>query len=112
MSQLGLGLRIALSQGLHRDLAGETQHGTDTNRERSTWWTLYILDRKLSSLMGAPNSVHDDDISVPLPKPEQCMQESTALQVHLKVSRLIAKVLNSEPNTISPFVRLLLFFGT
>src|SRR5687767_5882823 len=49
-SQLGLGLRIALSQGLHRDLMGQFEDDPDAPRYRNVWWTLYILDRKFSSM--------------------------------------------------------------
>ncbi|VUC35895.1 unnamed protein product [Clonostachys rosea] len=93
--ELGLGLRIALSQGLHRDPGGENLDHREAIRERSAWWTLYILDRKFSSLMGAPNSLHDEDISVPFPQPNRSIQKSTTLEMHVKLSRLIAKVLNT-----------------
>ncbi|CAH0024899.1 unnamed protein product [Clonostachys rhizophaga] len=92
---LGLGLRIALSQGLHRDPGGENRDHKEAVRERSAWWTLYILDRKFSSLMGAPNSLHDEDISVPFPQPNRSIQKPTTLEMHVKLSRLIAKVLNT-----------------
>ncbi|KAM0499092.1 hypothetical protein ACHAP8_005797 [Fusarium lateritium] len=93
--ELGLGLRIALSQGLHRDIVGEFSDDTEVARYRNAWWTLYILDRKFSSLMGAPSSVHDSDISVPVPGQLAGSRKSNALDMHIKLSRLIAKVLNS-----------------
>ncbi|KPA35279.1 transcription factor, partial [Fusarium langsethiae] len=92
---LGLGLRIALSQGLHRDIVGEFSDDTEVKRYRNAWWTLYILDRKFSSLMGAPSSVHDSDISVPVPGVVSESRKSNALDMHIKLSRLIAKVLNT-----------------
>lgn len=94
--QLGLALRIALSQGLHRDLMGEFQDDPDVSRYRNAWWTLYVLDRKYSSLMGAPSSVHDCDISVPIPRDQSTSRKSNSLEMHVKLSRLIAKVLNSS----------------
>ncbi|RGP63942.1 transcriptional regulatory [Fusarium sporotrichioides] len=92
---LGLGLRIALSQGLHRDIVGEFSDDNEVKRYRNAWWTLYILDRKFSSLMGAPSSVHDSDISVPVPGVVLESRKSNALDMHIKLSRLIAKVLNT-----------------
>ncbi|QPC80421.1 hypothetical protein HYE68_011173 [Fusarium pseudograminearum] len=91
---LGLGLRIALSQGLHRDIVGEFSDDAEVDRYRNAWWTLYILDRKFSSLMGAPSSVQDRDISVPVPGQPAGSRKSNALDMHIKLSRLIAKVLN------------------
>ncbi|CAF3543524.1 unnamed protein product [Fusarium graminearum] len=92
---LGLGLRIALSQGLHRDIVGEFSDDAEVDRYRNAWWTLYILDRKFSSLMGAPSSVQDSDISVPVPGQLAGSRKSNALDMHIKLSRLIAKVLNN-----------------
>ncbi|KAL6884752.1 fungal-specific transcription factor domain-containing protein [Trichoderma evansii] len=92
---LGVALRIALSQGLHRDIIGDFSNDPEATRYRNAWWTLYILDRKFSSLMGAPISVHDSDISVPIPSSQTASGESSALDMHIKLSRLKAKVLNT-----------------
>lgn len=95
--QIGTGLRIALSQGLHRGLASHAdERDPDASRLRSVWWTLYILDRKFSSMMGAPSSIHDSDISVPLPASHNSVQKASALGMHVKLSRLIAMVLDCE----------------
>ncbi|KAF5622700.1 transcriptional regulatory [Fusarium tjaetaba] len=94
---LGTGLRIALSQGLHRDIAGDSADDHELRRYRNAWWTLYILDRKFSSLMGAPSSVQDSDISVPIPGDQTTPRRSSSLEMHIKLSRLKTKVLNSSP---------------
>ncbi|KAM0279868.1 hypothetical protein ACHAO9_011494 [Fusarium lateritium] len=92
---LGMALRIALSQGLHRDIVSGVLDDPEVTRYRNTWWTLYILDRKLSSLMGAPCSIHDSDISVPIPRDQTASRKSSALDMHIKLSRLKAKVLDT-----------------
>ncbi|PNP82158.1 hypothetical protein FNYG_04347 [Fusarium nygamai] len=90
-----MGLRIALSQGLHRDIAGESADDPGVRRYRNAWWTLYILDRKFSSLMGAPSSVQDSDISVPIPGDQTTPRRPSSLEMHIKLSRLKTKVLNT-----------------
>ncbi|KAM0467703.1 hypothetical protein ACHAP7_011670 [Fusarium lateritium] len=92
---LGMALRIALSQGLHRDIVSGVLDDPEVTRYRNAWWTLYILDRKLSSLMGAPCSIHDSDISVPIPGDQTPSRKSSALDMHIKLSRLKAKILDS-----------------
>ncbi|RSL88386.1 hypothetical protein BHE90_000045 [Fusarium euwallaceae] len=92
---LGLALRVSLSQGLHRDLTGGYLDPTEETRHRSAWWTLYILDRKFASLMGAPSSINDGDISVLLPEGPQASQKSKVVDMHVKLSRLMAKVINT-----------------
>ncbi|CCT66548.1 related to positive activator of transcription [Fusarium fujikuroi IMI 58289] len=92
---LGMGLRIALSQGLHRDIAGDSADDAEVRRYRNAWWTLYILDRKFSSLMGAPSSVQDSDISVPILGDQTTPRRSSSLEIHIMLSRLKTKVLNT-----------------
>lgn len=94
--QLGIALRISLSQGLHRDMSGDSHSESEAVRRRNLWWTLYVLDRKFSSLMGAPSSIQDGDIAVSLIMPRQVPQKANSLEVHVKLSCLIAKVLNSK----------------
>jgi proline utilization trans-activator len=49
--------------------------------------------------MGAPSSIHDSDITAPLPVPNFSVQKAKALDMHVKLSRLIAQVLNSKCST-------------
>ncbi|KAL0939637.1 uncharacterized protein CTRU02_206247 [Colletotrichum truncatum] len=92
---IGIAFRIALTQGLHREPLQHLLSENEANRLRCIWWTLYILDRKLSSLMGAPNSIQDSDITVQLPKPDPAINKYKALGIHVVVSQLLAKVLNT-----------------
>jgi hypothetical protein len=68
----------------------------EDTRLRNIWWTCYILDRKFSSLMGAPSSVHDDDVTVPLPRPIITGDRFDALAIHVRVSKILTQVLNSK----------------
>lgn len=46
--------------------------------------------------MGAPSSINDSDISVPLPEGRNSAHASKVVDMHVKLSRLIAKVINSR----------------
>ncbi|RGP67944.1 transcriptional regulatory [Fusarium sporotrichioides] len=61
-------LRLATIMGLHMNI-GETYMPDPELREHRIrlWWSVYILDRLLSSKTGLPLSISDDDISVNLP---------------------------------------------
>ncbi|KAK1848088.1 C6 transcription factor [Colletotrichum chrysophilum] len=93
--QIGQAFRIAMTQGLHREPLSGLLTDTEANRLRCIWWTIYILDRKLSSLMGAPNSIQDSDITVHLPRSDPVVQKYKALSLHVVLSKLHAKVLNT-----------------
>lgn len=94
--EIGQAFRIAISQGLHRELIGGDLTPDQADRYRAVWWTIYILDRRFSSLMGAPNSIQDEDITVPLPESGHNTHIAKALRVHVALSRLLAKVLGSK----------------
>ncbi|KAK1541337.1 hypothetical protein CPAR01_07326 [Colletotrichum paranaense] len=92
---IGQAFRIAVSQGLHREPLRDQLNDSEANRLRCVWWTLYILDRKMSSLMGAPNSIQDSDITVQLPRSDPVVHKYKALGIHVVLSQLLAKVLNT-----------------
>ncbi|USP82132.1 Dicarboxylic amino acid permease [Curvularia clavata] len=95
---IGQGLRIALTQGLHREHDMEDLSINERTRLRNVWWTCYILDRKFSSLMGAPSSVHDSDITVALPAARSRGDRFDALAMHVRITKLLTQVLNTVYN--------------
>lgn len=64
---LGVALGKAVSAGLHRSASVNTAD-TESTQASSTFWTLYTLDRMLSSLMGRPLGLEDNDVSRDLPE--------------------------------------------
>ena len=65
-------------------------------RCRNVWWTVYILDRQMSSLMGVPLAVKDDDITASLPTFHGSLQKTLALELNVKLSGIISRILNSK----------------
>ncbi|KAH6689061.1 fungal-specific transcription factor domain-containing protein [Plectosphaerella plurivora] len=65
---LGLALRTCIALGLHKDAAAQVLVQDDSDLD-PVWlfWTLYIMDRSLSSIMDRPFSIQDSDISLPPP---------------------------------------------
>ncbi|KAI2625461.1 fungal-specific transcription factor domain-containing protein [Xylaria nigripes] len=92
---IGQAMRMALSQGLHRELIGDHLTDEEIQRHQAVWWTIYILDRRFSSLMGTPNSIRDDDITVPLPDFKQNSHSAKALTLQVALARLQAQVLST-----------------
>ncbi|KAG9854951.1 proline oxidase, partial [Aureobasidium melanogenum] len=92
---IGQALRIALEHGMHTTM--ESQHVPQAlvQRCRKIWWTVYVLDRQLSSLMGVPSSIRDEDISAELPLYLESPYRATALDIQVKLSRAIAKISNN-----------------
>ncbi|KAJ4056741.1 hypothetical protein NW758_001168 [Fusarium oxysporum] len=65
---VGSAMRLATVMGLHLNI-GDTYLADPELREHRirVWWSVYILDRLLSSKIGLPLLISDEDISVDLP---------------------------------------------
>ncbi|KGO48150.1 Transcription factor, fungi [Penicillium expansum] len=64
---IGLALRMAISLGLHQEVADPSISELDRNRRRRAWWSVYSLDRLLSVKSGNPITIHDEDIGITWP---------------------------------------------
>lgn len=61
-------------------------------RSRRAWWTVYALEREMTSLGGLPQSIHDDDITVPLPASTDSTQETMAIALRIQLLRVMNKI--------------------
>lgn len=83
-AQVGHAIRIAQLEGLHTQLPEEDLGAATVARCRNLWWTLYIMDRHVSSSLGLPMTTRDREISTLVNVPSWNHQElSFRLQVRL-----------------------------
>ncbi|RJE18722.1 hypothetical protein PHISCL_08937 [Aspergillus sclerotialis] len=96
---IGQAMRIALAQGMHTDMPA-AQLGEDVvERCRRIWWTIYILDRQMTSLMGLPQSIQDDQLYHGLPSFSGSPQKVIAVAMQIKMCQIIAEINSSEWST-------------
>lgn len=57
-----------------------------------TWWTIYILERQMSSLLGVPIGIADGSISTPFPSMAGQSQQSTILTIQVRLSQILAMI--------------------
>ena len=89
-------MRIALAQGMHTDMPA-AQLGEDVvQRCRKIWWTIYILDRQMTSLMGLPQSIQDDQLYHALPSFSGSPQKVIGVAMQIKMCQIIAEINSSE----------------
>lgn len=69
-------------------------------RCRKAWWTVVVLDRQISALLGMPIQIREDDMSAPLPICSS-PQAQAALEIQVGLSRALAQIVNSEYNSDS-----------
>ncbi|KAG7109832.1 Proline utilization trans-activator like protein [Verticillium longisporum] len=95
-SVIGEALRISLFQGWHTEMPPLELGDRYVERCRRAWWTVYILDREFTSLMGLPLTIQDDDVNYPLPKFDGQMQRMATLEMQVKLCRNIADINKSK----------------
>ncbi|KAL4735028.1 hypothetical protein BDV11DRAFT_212343 [Aspergillus similis] len=94
---VGHAIRIAQMDGMHTQLP-EDELGSETvARCRNLWWTLYVLDRHISSSVGASMTPEDSDITTLLEPPTAtaCSQSDTTLSLSVRLSHLLSYILSS-----------------
>ncbi|KAF9694385.1 hypothetical protein EKO04_007231 [Ascochyta lentis] len=96
---IGQAVRMALSHGLHNELQASAVGDQLARRGRRIWWTVYTLDRKLSSSMGVPNCLRDEDISASLAVEQEADAEISGLVLHVRISQLLGNVISTVYST-------------
>ncbi|KAM0454813.1 hypothetical protein ACHAPV_008186 [Trichoderma viride] len=73
-------MHICIMLGVHRGMVDE--------RGKRVFWTVYIMDRWLSCLMGRPHIIMDDAIRLQLPEDAPSMPSAAGLRAHAELSRI------------------------
>jgi proline utilization trans-activator len=102
LRKIGQAMRVALVQGMHTDMPIEHLGQPLVQRCRKIWWTIYILDRHMTSLMGLPQSIRDEDITCPLPDFTTSPQRTATLNIQIKLARVHAEITRSKSTRIIP----------
>jgi len=114
---IGIALRLSIMLGLHRKIPGNSPL-TPPEREHRirVWWTVYILDRLMSSKVGLPTMIQDKDIDVQSPSKNGLSQhemedfyDPAYLVNQITLSRITGNVLgniyHTQPDRANTFVR-------
>ncbi|GFN19694.1 fungal specific transcription factor domain-containing protein [Aspergillus tubingensis] len=88
---VGQAMRMAMAHGMHTCMPVTELGRHSVERCRKIWWTVYILDRHMTSIQGLPQSVDDRFIQARLPSPEGS-ENMTNLDMHIKLCRSIADI--------------------
>ena len=81
---------------MHTDMPVHYLGEALVERNRKIWWTIYILDRLMTSLMGLPQSIHDSQIHHQLPTFHGSPQKVIALGMQIRMCQIIAEINSSE----------------
>ena len=93
-------MRIAQLEGMHTALPEDELSSDIVIRCRNLWWNLYNLDRYISTSLGLPMSVSDNDVTTLVNTPCLNVREHTTLGLQVKLSHLLAFISSSKPKCI------------
>lgn len=89
-------MRIALAQDMHTDMPVEHLREALVQWCRKIWWTIYVLDRQMTSLMSLPQSVRHDQLQYQLPSFIEHPQRVVALDLQIKMCQIIEEISSSR----------------
>ena len=87
---------MSFMEGLNTELPAQDIDAPSGKRSRDLWWTIYTLDRQLSSSPGVPISVQDYDISTSLGDVRETSQEESALKFKVRLSQVLSTIVKGE----------------
>jgi hypothetical protein len=85
-------MRIGQANGMHTNMPVEELSELVVQRCRKTWWTVCILDRQMTSLMGIPQSIRADEMTCQLPDFTGSPQRRAALEMQINLSNVYADI--------------------
>ena len=84
----------------------------ECRRRNSLWWTVYILDQRITCSLGGPPTIGDDYITAPQGSPIESSPRDAALSLQAQVSRLTCNTLGGTSLDIPPARVLLVLTWT
>jgi proline utilization trans-activator len=68
----------------------------ESEHRSKLWWTIYIIDRRLTASMGVPLLLHDSDITLPMPALPLIGESRSAFAFHVRLSAQLGQVLRGK----------------
>ncbi|KAK2004418.1 fungal-specific transcription factor domain-containing protein [Colletotrichum falcatum] len=93
---MGQAKSVAMNHGMHTDMPEVDLGPGLVQRCRKIWWTVYVLDRQMTSLMGLPQSTLDEGVLCQLPSYPGSTRRTAALSMQIKFARIIAEISSSD----------------
>lgn len=81
---------------MYTEMHGLCLDETYVQRCSLVWWTVYVLERRMSSLLGVPFGISDESISASFPSISKQIHGSKVLEMQVTLCQILAKVDLSE----------------
>ncbi|RDW77513.1 hypothetical protein BP6252_05566 [Coleophoma cylindrospora] len=85
---------IAAANGLNRRYDEKRHTSAEFQYRTKLWWTIYVIERKLSSLIGVSPGLPDEDIALRRPAITGSNEEELPMAFHVEISSQLGHILN------------------
>lgn len=92
---------------MHTDMPVQDLGEPLVQRCRKIWWTVCLLDRQMTSLMGIPQSIRTEEITCQLPDFSGSDHRCAALEMQISLSHVYADVARSKDSLCGDIFRAL-----
>ncbi|KAL3492140.1 hypothetical protein BJX62DRAFT_250888 [Aspergillus germanicus] len=89
---IGTALRLALEHGMYTEMHGICLDEPYVHRCSLVWWTVYVLERRMSSLLGVPMGISEDSVSAKFAPMASHIHGPNVLEMHVMLCRILAKI--------------------
>lgn len=77
---------------MYTGMRGVCLDETYVRRCSLVWWTVYVLERRMSSLLGVPVGISEESISASFPSTSSQVHGSNVLEMQVMLCQILAKV--------------------
>ena len=85
-----------MNYGMHTDMSVADLGEKLVSRCRKIWWTVYVMDSQMTSLMGLPQSLSYEAISTQLPAYLGSTQRTGACAMQIKLTQILSDISKSR----------------
>ncbi|KAE8331808.1 hypothetical protein BDV39DRAFT_200953 [Aspergillus sergii] len=92
---IGLALRLAIALGFDKPAREQRCLPSETAHRVRLWWTVYMLDRRLSSGLGLAAGSDERQLRAELPRQAIGFQSPIALAINVRIARATDEIMSS-----------------
>ncbi|PLB48464.1 hypothetical protein P170DRAFT_411341 [Aspergillus steynii IBT 23096] len=92
---IGLAIRLAIALGCNVHSSEPTCLPSQSAHKVRLWWTVYMLDRRLSSGLGLPAGADERQLRADLPRHSVGFQSPVALIINIRIARATDDIMSS-----------------
>ncbi|THZ82733.1 hypothetical protein D6C84_05554 [Aureobasidium pullulans] len=92
---IGIALRLATALGCFRASKDQDCLPSESNHRVRLWWTINMLDKRLSASLACPAGIDDRNLSPEMPSPSVAFQSPVALTINIRIAKTTGEIMTS-----------------